>query len=291
MSAYSDLDTPGDGERAAPQVLDLHTHPLVPDTWTPAVRQYVERANPEIAARASDLTDPAAMRDVLRAQGVDQAVVLAEEAPLTTGMVTSEYILDFTAEVEGLHAFVSLNPNLDADLVKRLKELRAHGEVKGLKFLPSYQHFTPNDARLYPLYAYVQELGLPITFHTGISRFPGTRLKYADPLLLDDVAVDFPHLAILLAHAGRGVWYDSAALLATLHENVYLEVSGLPARNLPRYFPNLDRLADKIVFGSDFPGLSSIQENIDAIRDIFSPEDAHRILWENGARLLRLEYT
>jgi predicted TIM-barrel fold metal-dependent hydrolase len=91
-----------------------------------------------------------------------------------------------------------------------------------------------------------------------------------------------------MAHSGRGPWYAEAATLATLHANVYLELSGLPARNLPRYFPDYLRLAPKMVFGSDFPGLPSVRENIDAIRGLFDPETAHRILWANGARLLGL---
>jgi len=185
------------------RVLDVHTHPVVPDTWTPSVRCHVERANPEVASRASELSSPQVMLKMLHSQGVDQACVLAEETPSTTGMVKSDFVLEFTAELDGLHAFVSLNPYLDSDLVGRLEALRAHGAVAGIKLLPSYQQFAPNDVLLYPLYARVQELGLPVTFHTGTSRFPGTRLKFADPLLVDDVAVDFPDLVILLAHCSR----------------------------------------------------------------------------------------
>jgi Predicted metal-dependent hydrolase of the TIM-barrel fold len=203
-------------------------------------------------------------------------------------MVTSEWMLDYCAAASKLHAFVSINPLLEADPVGRLERLREYGCVAGLKFLPSYMYFYPNDRCLYPLYARAEELGLPCTFHTGTSRIPGTRLKYADPLLLDDVAVDFPHLPILLAHAGRGVWYPEAAMLATLHENVYLELSGLPPRNLPRYFPDLDRLVDKMIFGSDFPGLPSVRANIAAIREVFGPDAARKVLWETGARLLGL---
>lgn len=269
-------------------VLDMHTHPLMPGMWSEAAVAYVRGVNPEVAARAEEFDDPRFFRDWLRREGIDHAVVLAEEAPLTSGMITSEMVLDYVRGVEGLHCFVCPNPYLDLHLGKRLDRLVEHGTVKGIKLLPSYQQFYPNDPTLYPLYARAQELGLPITFHTGTSRFPGTRLKYADPVLLDDVAVDFPDLAILLAHAGRGPWYGEAAMMAGLHENVYLEISGLPARNLPRYFPDLERLVSKMVFGSDFPGLPSIRDNIAAIRDLLGPEGARRVLWENGARLLGL---
>lgn len=224
----------------------------------------------------------------LQAEGIDQAVVLAEEAPATSAMVMSESMVDYVRDTPGLYAFVSLNPFLDNDLVARLEVLCKRGPVHGIKLLPSYQHFWPNDARLYPLYDRAQQLGLPVTFHTGTSVFAGTRLKYAQPLLLDDVAVDFPRLSILMAHSGRGPWYQEAAVLATLHRNVYLELSGLPARNIPRYFPDYRRLAPKMVFGSDFPGLPSVRENIEAIRSLYGTEDAERILWGNGAELLRM---
>jgi predicted TIM-barrel fold metal-dependent hydrolase len=269
-------------------VLDMHVHPPFPQGWTPGTLAYVERANPAVHAQAEAFADPAHLRRVLDAQGIDHAVVLAEEAPETSGMISSESVQDYCARAPRLHPFVSLNPHLESNLVGRLEALRARGEVAGLKFLPPYQRFYPNDPTLYPLYARAEELRLPCTFHTGLSRIPGTRLKYADPLLLDDVAVDFPQLPILLAHSGRGIWYSAASMLASLHENVYLEISGLPPRNLPRYFPEWQRLGGKMVFGSDFPGLPSISENVATIRNLFPPEDARAILWENGARLLRL---
>ena len=270
-------------------VLDMHTHPVVPDVWLPAITAYVERGNPAALAEPDRLGKAGELRGRLAEQGVDHAVVMAEEAPITTGMVTSEWILDFLAAEPSLHAFVSLNPFLEADLVARLDQLRSYGRVAGIKLYPSYQQFAPNDARLYPLYGRAQELRLPVTFHTGTSRFPGTRLKYADPLLLDDVAVDFPELPILMAHSGRGAWYDVAATLATLHTNVYLEISGLPARNLPRYFPDLHRLAKKMIFGSDYPGLPSVKENIEIVAGLLGPEGARAVLWEDGARLVGLD--
>jgi uncharacterized protein len=276
-------------------VLDFHIHPCIAELLGPSAHAYISRANPDAYAQIDCLADARATVDYLRGQGVDQAVVLAEESPVTDGVTSSEWVLDWTADIPELHAFVCLNPFTDADLVERLDGLierggglGAPGGVKGIKFLPPYQQFWPNDARMYPLYGRAQDLGLPITFHTGLSRFAGTRLKYGDPLLLDDVAVDFPRLRILLAHAGRGPWYDRAELLAKLHPHVYLDIAGLPHRNLPRYLPDYRRLADKIVFGSDFPGLASITENIEAILELYPPDEARMVLWENGARLLGL---
>ena len=247
------------------------------------------RQTPSCIAQADAFEDPAHLRRVLDEAGVDHAVVLAEEAPATSGMITSEWMLDYCCRGAGATRVRLDQPTAGGrPWSAGSTDCASYGRVEGLKFLPPYQHFYPNDRCMYPLYARAEELGLPCTFHTGLSRIPGTRLKYADPLLLDDVAVDFPRLPILLAHAGRGVWYAEAAMLASLHENVYLELSGLPPRNLRRYFPDLDRLVDKMIFGSDFPGLPSLADNVAAIREVLGPEGARKVLWETGARLLGL---
>lgn len=158
---------------------------------------------------------------------------------------------------------------------------------KGLKLYPTYQGFYADDSIVYPLYAKAQELGIPVMIHTGSSIFKGARLKYGDPLWLDDVAVDFPDLPLIQVHSGRGFWYGRAFFLARLHRNVHMEIAGLPPQKLLEYFPELDRNADKIVFGSDWPGLRSIAGNIKAIRSLpISEETKTKILGGNAERLL-----
>jgi predicted TIM-barrel fold metal-dependent hydrolase len=121
----------------------------------------------------------------------------------------------------------------------------------------------------------------------GSSVFAGSRLKYADPLYLDDVAVDFPELVLIQSHSGRPFWYETASALARLHANVFMEVAGLPPQKLLTYFPELERLADKVIYGSDWPGVPTIRENIQAIRELPIAEDAKRkILGENAVGLL-----
>src|SRR5690606_22224905 len=118
-------------------------------------------------------------------------------------------------------------------------------------------------------------------------------LKYCDPVHLDDVAVDFPDLAIVMAHGGRGFWYQACATLAALHENVYIDVTGLVPSRLLEHFPDLERLADRVVFGSDWPAMpKSVAHNVRAIAGLgLSDEALEKIFRRNAARLLGLGAT
>lgn len=93
------------------------------------------------------------------------------------------------------------NINLVNEVSRELERAVTVLGCRGLKLLPSYQNWSPIDSRAYRLYATAQEMGIPVLFHTGSSVFAGSRLRYADPLLLDDIATDFPRLTIVQAIA------------------------------------------------------------------------------------------
>lgn len=219
-------------------IIDFHLHVARYADMLPWTREWLGRAYPpeEFEAYLNATLTPEGLRGLLRENGLDYAVLLAELNPLSSGVVTNESVAALCQGEPRLIPFASLNPFLTTDLVAELDRLVGELGFRGIKLYPSYQHFYPNDSRLYPLYARAQALGLPVMFHTGSSVFRGTRLKYADPLLLDDVAADFPELKIVMAHSGRGAWYSQAFLLARLHPNVYMEVSGLPPHKLLDYF-------------------------------------------------------
>ncbi len=226
---------------------------------------------------------------LLEENGVDYGVCLAEYSPITTGITENEYVAQFCKGRNRLIPFGNINPYMVRDLKAELSYLTDELGMAGLKMYPSYQHFYPNEARLYPLYEAAQERGLVIMSHTGSSIFPGARLKYGEPLCWDDVAVDFPGLSILLVHGGRGFWYEQAAFLAQLHPNVFVEISGLPPQNLLNYFPRLEKLADKVIFGSDWPAVPGLRKNINAISQLPISEEAKvNILGLNAAKLLKL---
>ncbi|MDP9485939.1 MAG: amidohydrolase family protein, partial [Actinomycetota bacterium] len=116
--------------------------------------------------------------------------------------------------------------------------------------------------------------------------------RYADPALLEDVARDFPDLTIVLAHGGRGWWYDAAAFITLMRPNVWIEVSGLPPKKLPDYYKNYNfgRLARKMIFGTDWPGVPGNRANAQAILDLgLERETTQRILHKNAREVYRLD--
>jgi predicted TIM-barrel fold metal-dependent hydrolase len=252
-------------------------------------------------SQIDQILTPDKLRPYLQENGIDWAVALAEDCPITTGVTPHEFVAGLCAQANALPdpasgprgrliPFASLNPFTVNDLAVELERLVKDFGYRGFKAYPVYQHHYVNDIRMYPLYAKAQELSVPMLVHTGSSVFKGARIKYGDPLHLDDVAIDFPNLTILMAHSGRPFWYEQAFWMARRHSNVYLEVSGLPGKKLLEYFPDLERLADKVVYGSDWPGNPDLRRNVEAILNLpLKDETKERMLWKNAARILGVE--
>jgi predicted TIM-barrel fold metal-dependent hydrolase len=192
--------------------------------------------------------------------------------------------------------FASVDPNKGARAVEEARRLiRDHG-VRGFKFHPNVQAFYPNDRSFYPLYEVVAEAGLPALFHTGHSGIGsglpgggGIRLKYSNPMYVDDVAVDFPELQIVLAHPSFP-WQDEAISIALHKEQVFIDLSGWS----PKYFPPQlvqyanTLLRDRVLFGSDYPLITPDRWLEDFARADFRDEVRPLILKQNAARLLGL---
>ncbi|MFQ5915636.1 MAG: amidohydrolase family protein [Nitrospinota bacterium] len=272
-------------------VVDFHCHMAyyenVTDSYARYLAQMAGMAYEDLVERFGS---PEAFLRLLDEYGVDYAVILAETSPISAGISTNEQVIEFCSGSDRLIPFGTVNPYLDHRPARAVRDLAERGAIRGLKLYPNYQYFSPNDATLYPVYAVAEGLGLPIMFHTGSSILPGSRMKYADPLLLDDVAVDFPDLVIIQCHGGRPFWHDRSFVLCRLHENVYIDVAGLPAHRLLRYFPEMERLAGKFLFGSDWPGVPrTIRQNVEAVRTLGLPEEAVRmVLGGNAAHILAL---
>ena len=278
--------------------IDVHTHAevgrggedgLKPEWRTAAARYFGEHALPtadDVAEYypASPLSDDIVSEDAQTDKG-------RRHAP-------NEQIAEVAAaHPDVLIAFASVDPNKGARAVEEAKRLiREHG-VRGFKFHPNIQGFFPNDRSVYPLYEVIAEAGLPALFHTGHSGIGaglpgggGIRLKYANPIYVDDVAVDFPELPIVLAHPSFP-WQDEAISVALHKEQVYIDLSGWS----PKYFPpQLVRYAntllrDRVLFGSDYPMLTPDRWLADFEGLDIKPDVRPLILKENAARLLGLK--
>lgn len=226
------------------------------------------------------------------------AVVFTVDAYTATGhppLSSAEIISECAEFADVLIPFASVDPRTGADAVARLRELVELG-ARGLKLHPSLQGFVPNDPAYYPLYARAQRLGIPIVFHTGQTGIgaglPGGRgikLRYSDPMLLDDIAADHPGLTVILAHPSVP-WQDAAISMATHKANVFIDLSGWS----PKYFqPQLVRaingpLKRKVMFGSDYPVLSPDRWLADFAALDVKDEVRPLVLKENAARVLGL---
>jgi uncharacterized protein len=227
------------------------------------------------------------------------AVVFTVDAEHATGHppIPNEEVAEAcAAHPDTLIPFASIDPWRGKAALRQARELVTGYGVRGFKFHPSLQDFAPNDRLAYPLYEVIEELGVPALFHTGQTGIGaglpgggGIRLKHSNPMLVDDVAVDFPELRIVLAHPSFP-WQDEALAVATHKPYVYIDLSGWS----PKYFPpNLIRYAntllkDKVLFGSDYPVLTPDRWLKDFDKLDIKPEVKPLILKDNAARLLGL---
>jgi predicted TIM-barrel fold metal-dependent hydrolase len=199
------------------------------------------------------------------------------------------------ANADVLIPFASIDP-ARPDAVDRARRLIDEHGVRGFKFHPNLQAFFPNDRSAYPLYEVIAEAGLPALFHTGHSGIGsglpgggGVRLKYSNPIYVDDVAADFPEMPIVLAHPSFP-WQDEALSIAMHKPEVYIDLSGWS----PKYFPpQLVRYANtllkrQVLFGSDYPMITPERWLADFERLEIDDEVRPLILKENAARLLDL---
>ena len=218
---------------------------------------------------------PAAFLKHLDQSGIDRAVLINYVAPEVIGFTNgvNQFISDYVKEnPKRLLSCGSLHPrhttNIDADVAQLLRL-----KLRMIKIHPPHQLLYPNEylngvRELEVIYRAAEGNGIPVMFHTGTSVFPGARNKYGDPIYIDDVAVDFPKLKILLAHGGRPLWMDTAFFLVRRHPNVYLDISGIPPKTLLNYFPRLEEIAKKTLFGTDWPGpgVPEIKKNLAEFR-------------------------
>jgi len=238
-----------------------------------------------------------ALAEYYRSRRIACIVFTVDERLTGRPHLTNDAILEFAARNADIAVpFISIDPTRGAPALAEARRLLATGAVRGLKLHPPMQQFFPNDRVAYPLYELCAAARLPVLFHTGHSGIGtgmpgggGVRLKYGNPMHVDDVAVDFPEMPIILAHPSFP-WQDEALSICLHKPQVYIDLSGWS----PKYFPATlvqyanTLLKHKVLFGSDYPWITPDRWLADfatiAIRDEVRP----LILKENAARLLAI---
>jgi uncharacterized protein len=270
---------------------DVHVH-LEHTGESSATDEQATKYFKGVAAR-----EPEAVADYYRSRRMAFVVFTVDERLTGRPHLSNAEVVAFaTKNADIALPFASIDPHRGQEAVAEAKDLVQGGVIRGLKLHPPIQQFYPNDRLAYPLYEVFAEARLPVLFHTGHSGMGtgmrgggGIRLKYGHPMPIDDVAVDFPDMPIIMAHPSFP-WQDEAISVCLHKPQVYIDLSGWS----PKYFsPTLIQYANsllkhKVLFGSDYPWLTPDRWMADFATIGIKDEVRPLILRENAIRLFGL---
>ena len=276
-------------------IIDIHIHIQPLEMFKPHALELMKRGRKNFDQIERFSKDPRAFLAFLDDCGVERAGLINYVSPDVIGFTAevNDWIARYcSTDPRRLLAFGSVHPKYVTDAGAEVDRLARIG-IRGLKVHPSHQLYSPNAYRdglgpLAAVYERAQANGLVVMVHTGTSIFPGARNVHAQPILADDISVDYPDLVVILAHGGRPLWMDEAFFLVRRHKNMYMDISGIPPQKLLEYFPRLEEIADKVLFGTDWPGpgVPDVKGNIEKFMAVSISDAARRkILYDNAARL------
>jgi|FLOH01.1.fsa_nt_gi uncharacterized protein len=281
-----------------PGVVDLHVHMQPWEQIRAAPRATIEKGRSDVDRILEFQANPAALAEYMDAQGIARVGLINYVSPDLMGFDAS--CNDWIAQYRNTNpsrfiAWGGVHPGFCSDVPAEMKRLLEELQIDGIKIHPPHQGFRANayctqDMRgLREVYAACEEHHIPVMIHSGTSVFPGARSRYGDPMDLDDVAIDFPALQIVMAHCGRPFWYDQAFFVARRHPNVWLELSGIPPLQLPQRLPRLEVIAGRVLWGTDWPspGVRDLRTNLETFCSLVAYSDIlkHKVLVENPNKL------
>jgi uncharacterized protein len=278
------------------KAIDIHTHAEV-SCWNPfdAYGEEYDRAADKYfknSRRPTILETVAYYRE--QQIGLIMFTVDAE-SQMGRRRIPNEEIAEAAANnSDMMMAFASIDPHKGKMGAREARRLITEYGVRGFKFHPTVQAYHPYDKMAWPIYEVIAEYHLPAIFHTGHSGIGsgmrcggGLRMEYSNPMHLDDVAIDFPDMQIVMAHPSFP-WQDEALSVATHKPNVWLDLSGWS----PKYFPKQlvqysnTLLKDRVLFGSDYPLITPERWMADFAEAGFKESVMPGILKDNAIRLL-----
>jgi len=276
-------------------ITDCHIHIEPIELFKPQALALITAKRDNFDEIANYCRSPKAFLQYLDRCGVDRAVLINYVAPEVIGFTSAvnQFVADYTKhDPKRLLSCGSLHPRHTTNIMADVEQILRLG-LRMIKIHPPHQLLYPNDylhgvKELEIIYRAAEANEIPVMFHTGTSVFPGARNKYGDPIYVDDVAVDFPKLKIILAHGGRPLWMNTAFFLIRRHPNVYLDISGIPPKALLTYFPRLHEIAHKTLFGTDWPspGVTEVWQNLEDFKALpLSKERQQQILSKTAASL------
>ena len=274
------------------RITDVHVHVQPWRDMKPAV-QAAMRAGKEAHwdFLLSMMDDPKALLDIMDRSGVWRVGMVNYVSPDVMGFTdtTNTFVARYAqAAPDRLLPYGGIHPRYTTDPAGDVDRLVGMG-IRLLKIHPPHMTFPANAyteglAALGAVYRRCEERGLPVMIHTGTSIFPGARSKYGNPLEIDDVAIDFPDLRIVMAHGGRPFWMEEAFFVLRRHRNVWLDVSGIPPLKLLEYFPRFGEIGARALWGTDWPspGVKDLRLNIDQFLSLPLADDLRRAVLETN---------
>lgn len=278
--------------RARFPVIDAHVHVNRFDLMTPGARKLIE-SNATFPQMQRFVTDPAAFLAHLDAERIEAAWLInyCAKDVMGYGAEVNDWIAAYVQQdPKRLIAIGGYDPRHDGDGAKAIADMKKRA-IRGLKIHAVHQHLSPDDSRLAGAYAACEGLGLPVIFHTGTSRFPGSDNSFADPTPIANVLRQHPQLQVIVAHGGRPNHTQVALDLVAKFPNAWLELSSCPPHRLAAYFGDLETIAERCIWGSDWPGpgVPGMRSNVEAFLALGLSDKAYRaILFGNAGKLIPL---
>ena len=279
------------------KIIDIHIH--IQPWWQlkPEIRTRMAHGKENYDQLLDIMKNPAKLIALMDKADIEKVGLINYVSPDLMGFDDSSN--DFSSAYQKYApdrfiAYGSVHPRFTKDAEADIHRLIHDLGIRAIKVHPPHQLYYPNDylngmKNLEIIYRRCEEWEIPVMIHTGTSFFAGARIKYGDPIHVDDVAVDFPNLKIIMAHGGRPLWMETAFYLVRRHKNVSIDISSIPPKKiLTDYFPRLEEIADKVYFGTDWPGpqVDDMRKNADEFLSLPLDETAKlKIVRENALKL------